>query len=190
MMKTKTLFLVIPALAALLPLTANAQSINDRQHDQQHRIVSGLRKGTITGHEATKLEEREGRIARQEAYARRTGGHLSEAERLRIQHELNGTSHAIYGQAHDRGGVHHTAPVNSRQWNQQWRIRQGVHSGALTPAEAHRLQEREKWVRQVEAHDRRTGHHLTEAERRNLEHRLNNTSHAITNQKHDAQHRR
>ncbi|MBV9470115.1 MAG: hypothetical protein JO316_17325 [Abitibacteriaceae bacterium] len=79
--------------------------------------------------------------------------------------------------------------INARQHRQNARIERGERSGALTGREANRLEHRERNIARVEARDRRSGGKFTAQERRNIQHRLNNTSRAIYNQKHDRQHR-
>lgn len=62
-----------------------------------------------------------------------------------------------------------TAQIASHQMSQQQRIRQGVRSGRLTPAETRRLEFLEARVRRTEARMRmRNGGHLTRYERRRL----------------------
>ena len=89
------------ALAALLPVVASAQSIDHRQSEQHKRIVQGVRDGSLTRHEAARLREREARIRAQERRDRRDGHGLSRSERLRLQRELDRTSHSVHGQRHD-----------------------------------------------------------------------------------------
>lgn len=80
--------------------------------------------------------------------------------------------------------------VNHRQHEQHERIVRGVHNGSLTRLEAARLRARESRIRAQERSMRfRHGGHLTPFERARLNRELRHTSHAISHQKHDAQHR-
>jgi Skp family chaperone for outer membrane proteins len=78
--------------------------------------------------------------------------------------------------------------VNARQAHQQVRIAEGVRSGELTRREAHSVREGQRDVRQLE-HAYKSDGTLTAAERRDLNHELNQSSRQIRNQKHDAQSR-
>ncbi len=83
------------------------------------------------------------------------------------------------------------AAVNAprRQARQQRRIAQGVASGALTPAEAHRLERHEAAIHRSIVRDRIDGGAFTPRERVKAQHRLNQQSRAIYRQKHDRQSR-
>lgn len=76
--------------------------------------------------------------------------------------------------------------VNSRQQNQQQRVRQGVRSGELTRRETGKLVEEQRDVRQLERAYKSDGQ-LTQGERADLYHEQNQASRDIYNQKHDAQ---
>ena len=103
-MKITTLLVAVPVLAGLLAMGAQAQPINERQHNQHARIEGGERNGSLTGRESERLEGREARIRRAEARDRRSGGKFTLRERHNIQQRLNGTSRAIY---RDRHNGHH-----------------------------------------------------------------------------------
>jgi len=95
--------IVAPILlgALLLPIAANAQGINARRENQRDRIQQGVRSGSLTRRETRYLNRREARIARSERHDRRSGGHLTAAERANIQRRLNGESRAIYRDKHN-----------------------------------------------------------------------------------------
>lgn len=183
--------LIAPVLlgALLLPLAANAQSVNSRRDEQRERIQAGVRNGELTTREARHLRQSETKIRRTEARDRRSGDHLSATERAQLQRRLNQTSHDIYKQKHDKQNRDRAPYVNARRDEQGERIQAGVHNGSLTRREAEQLREREARIRQTEARDRRSGHRLTDAERRDLQRRLNSTSRDIYKQKHDRQNR-
>jgi len=96
-------FLVPAALLGtiLLPLAAQADSLNDRRHDQRQRIEQGVDSGQLTRREQERLNARQAHIRRQEHRDRLSGGRFTPAERRRIQREYNHTSHAIYRDNHN-----------------------------------------------------------------------------------------
>lgn len=188
-MKIKTLLLALPVLATLLPLSAQAQTVNQRQRNQQNRIYQGVRNGSLTPSEARALEARTRRITEAEARARRSGGHLSAAEHAHLQRALDRNSQVIESQERDSQRYNRTGSINRRQYEQQQRIRQGIRNGSLTNVEARGLQAREARLRYLEARDRQTGHHLSSSERRELQSLLNSSSRSIYNQKHDRNYR-
>jgi hypothetical protein len=104
-MHKPNLFAVILGTVAAFSVVMPAQArINQRQAHQQHRITSGISHGTLTAHEAVRLERQQVHIARYEAHSRRDGGGLSARERARIEQLQDHASHSIYRQKHDRQG--------------------------------------------------------------------------------------
>ena len=76
--------------------------------------------------------------------------------------------------------------VDQRHHRQQDRIAQGVHSGALTRHEAHRLERQQRSIHREERHMRaRHGGYLTARDRARLEHRENRASRHIYRAKHN-----
>ena len=80
-----------------------------------------------------------------------------------------------------------TPGIDKRQANQEKRIEQGVASGALTEAEARRMNRQQDRIEKAEAHAKADGV-VTAKERRKLHKMQNKTSKRIHHQKHDAQH--
>ena len=78
--------------------------------------------------------------------------------------------------------------INSRQYEQQRRIQQGVRSGDLTRREAAYLEHREAEVRRVERAARADGH-VSQRERARINRMLDANSREIQRQKHDGQFR-
>lgn len=75
--------------------------------------------------------------------------------------------------------------VNGRQFNQQGRVANGVHSGELTPGETNHLENRESNIHNEVRNDREdNGGRLTQQERRQVNRQQNNTSRAIYRDKH------
>ncbi|MGH9850199.1 MAG: hypothetical protein ACREBD_10105 [Blastocatellia bacterium] len=95
-------FATAALVAAMVPVCGLAQSINDRERNQQQRIRQGVRSGELTRHEALRLEREQARIRLAEARARRSGGEFTPRERARIQRELNQSNRHIRRQKHDR----------------------------------------------------------------------------------------
>jgi len=78
------------------------------------------------------------------------------------------------------------ATINSREHNQQSRIRQGVRRGELTQAETRRLETEEARIRASEARAKKDGK-ITPAERVRIQKELDKASRDIYQQKHDDQ---
>lgn len=196
-MKRKWITLLAPLalVATMFPAAALAQTsathpsgINARERRQQQRIRQGVRSGELTRREAERIEAREAKTNVDEAYARRSGGRLTAAERLRLQQQLNRNNRVIYKQKHDgqeRG--EHTESINARQSEQQKRIQQGEQSGALTRSEAERIEARQAKIGVDEAYARQSGGRFTTHERRRIQRELNHSNRAIYRQKHDSQ---
>ena len=95
---------IIAALCGLATLSTAAEAtsrINHRQDHQQHRIARGISNGSLTAHEAARLERNQARIARFEARSRADGHGLNRNERARIETMQDRASHRIYNQKHD-----------------------------------------------------------------------------------------
>jgi hypothetical protein len=95
-------FATAALVAAMVPVFALAQGINERERNQQQRIRQGVRSGELTRREALRLEREQAQIRFAEARARRSGGEFTLRERARIQRELNQSSRHIRRQKHDR----------------------------------------------------------------------------------------
>src|SRR5438874_598858 len=78
----------------------------------------------------------------------------------------------------------HTPGINSRQYNQEIRIQQGVRSGELTPAEAARLQQQQIRIQFLEK-QLKSDRNLTPAERARIRVELNEASRNIYRAKHN-----
>lgn len=77
--------------------------------------------------------------------------------------------------------------INNRQQRQQKRIYQGVKSSELTAKETYRLEKQQARIQRTETRYRASGDGLTWHERYKLQHKLNQSSHNIRQQKHDKQ---
>ena len=74
--------------------------IDRRQHQQQQRIVQGLRSGELTRHEANRLFSEQRDLRRQER-AFRSDGVLSPWERGEMREDLSSAGRHIYNETHD-----------------------------------------------------------------------------------------
>lgn len=88
----------------------NTPRIDKRQVKQQQRIDKGVQSGQLTPTEQQRLENRENRIAQNEAAAK-ADGRVTKKERASLTREENRTSKAIYYQKHDRQRVTTPAPA-------------------------------------------------------------------------------
>jgi hypothetical protein len=80
---------------------ALAQSVDDRLSNQAGRISEGIRDGSLTAGEATRLQRQQARISREERRFR-ADGHLNPWERGKLHRDLNRASHNIWRERHDR----------------------------------------------------------------------------------------
>ena len=80
---------------------ANTPRINKREHSQQERIRQGIRSGSLTRHEAARLEAEQARIRVDEARAK-ADGRVSYRERERLNRELSRAGSDIHHQKHDQ----------------------------------------------------------------------------------------
>jgi CRISPR/Cas system-associated endoribonuclease Cas2 len=190
MFATKTM---CAAVLMALPLVAAAGTrdpgVNQRQHNQQHRIQQGVKSGELTRGETRRLEAEQRHIRHAEARYK-SDGQLTRAERADLQHDLNRSSRHLYNQKHDGQSRPPAAvrdpKVNARQHHQQDRIAQGVRSGELTKGEAQGLRAERRSIRQEERQYKSDGI-LTKDERKDLHQDLNVASRNIYNEKHDAE---
>ena len=96
------LTMAAPMAAHAKPYQAHANtSINHRQVHQDQRIAQGVRSGSLTRQEISRLARADHRIAATEARMRADNGGLSRTERMRLQKALDRQSKAIYVQKHD-----------------------------------------------------------------------------------------
>jgi Ni/Co efflux regulator RcnB len=100
----KTLTLAVLAAAAVVSAAAPsfAQTINQRETNQQQRINQGVRSGELTPGEAARDERHLTSIDDQTARMRaRNGGRLTPQERVHEQRRLNHESRRIYRTKHN-----------------------------------------------------------------------------------------
>ena len=89
-------------VAALVSCTAFAAEVDQREANQQARISQGVRSGQLTEGETAHLENREAHISNEIARDRAAnGGHLTAAERAKVNRQQDRTSAAIYRDKHN-----------------------------------------------------------------------------------------
>ena len=104
----KRVLLTLAAASAVLvslPAAANAapwQSINQRQANLDRRIDQGVRNGSLTRPEATRLRGEFRDLMRLENNYRRSGGGLNAWERQDLDRRFDRLSNRIYAERHDR----------------------------------------------------------------------------------------
>jgi hypothetical protein len=183
--------LAAPAFSqSATPSSTPAPTIQERKENQQDRIANGAQSGQLTAGETKKLETKEAGLNKEESKMRKADdGHLTAADRARLNRQQNRLSSNIYRDKHN-AAVQNTNPkseVGRRQENQQDRIAQGVKSGQLTPRETAHLEGREAAINKEVKNDRAAnGGHLTPAEHRQVNRQQNRTSNAIYRKKHNS----
>jgi len=189
----KTTAYLAAAITLALATAAQAQTTGSevqRNVDQQQRIEQGLQSGSLTTHEAAKLEQGEAHIDKMQSNALKDGT-LSPAEKARIQKAQNAESRAIYKDKHN-AHVGNPASASSqrmqkdvqRDINQQARIKQGVSSGQLTKRETASLEHGQARVNHKEAVAGADGH-VGAAEQARVQNAENVQSDRIYRKKHN-----
>lgn len=98
----KTPFASILLATLVCASAALAAEVDNRDANQQARIAQGVRSGQLTPGETSRLEGREAHINNEIARDRAAnGGHLTAAERAKVNHQQDKTSGAIYRDKHN-----------------------------------------------------------------------------------------
>jgi len=99
----KKLWLGAIALGVTITATAaNAQTVDQRHRDQQHRVAQGEHSGQITRREYNHIERQQASMDRQEANMRyHHDGRLTARDRAVLQHRENRASNRIYRDKHN-----------------------------------------------------------------------------------------
>ena len=150
-MKTRELILSAAALIALCVPSAFAQSgttstatttdkpesIAQRKDNQQDRIAQGIDSGQLTAGETKNIETKEADVNKEEHTMRTDDdGHLTAADRAKINNQQNHLSNQIYDDKHNANtATYGNNEIGDRRQDQQDRIAQGVKSGQLTAGE-------------------------------------------------------
>lgn len=198
-MNAKTLILSSAALLALCvpaafaqqsstPTTNDPQSIAQRKDNQQDRIAQGINSGQLTAGETKNLETKEAGLNGEEHTMRsEDDGHLTSADRTKLDNQQNHLSNQIYNDKHNANTAHYgNGEIGQRRENQQDRIAQGVKSGQLTAGETSRLENQQQGInREARADRQANGGHLTGADRRAINQSQNRASRNIYAKKHN-----
>ena len=76
--------------------------IKTRKENQQKRIANGVENGSLTPHEAGKLERKESKLNKEIREERaENGGKLTAKEKAKVNRQQNKVSKEIYKQKHD-----------------------------------------------------------------------------------------
>jgi hypothetical protein len=217
-MKTRTLLLNSIALAALCVPAAFAQSappqaqtgstssttqasaststskptVGQRKTDQQGRIANGVQSGQLTAGETKNLETKEQGLNKEENNMRsQDDGHLTSADRTKLNRQQNNLSRNIYNDKHNANTAHYgKGEVGQRKENQQDRIANGIRSGQLTARESKNLENKEQGInRETRGMRQANGGKLTRADRRAVNQQQNKASRQIYNKKHNGRRR-
>jgi len=197
-MSTKHLILSAAALFALSVPSAFAQqssttpntpdpSIAQRKTDQQDRIANGVQSGQLTAGETKNLETKEAGLNKEEhAMRSEDDGHLTAADRTKINNQQNHLSNQIYADKHNAQTAHYgNNEIGQRRQNQQDRIAQGIRNGQLKPGQTAKLERQQQSINREDARMRGAdGGKLTGADKTALNRRLNRSSANIYNKKH------
>lgn len=99
-MLRQTAILIALVLGATSVATAGTPVVNQRQANQEHRIVQGVRSGELTLRETRTLTHQQGRIAAHEAHVK-SDGVVTARERVRLDAHQDRASQTIYRTKHN-----------------------------------------------------------------------------------------
>jgi hypothetical protein len=102
-MRIAKIILQSAALIALaMPAAYGQQTINERKENQQDRIAQGVKSGELTPRETANLETKEAGLNKEEHNMRAAAdGHLTAADRTKINRQQNNLSRQIYNKKHN-----------------------------------------------------------------------------------------
>jgi hypothetical protein len=183
------MLLSVPAVFAQSATTDDKpQTIQQRKENQQDRIAQGVQSGQLTAGETKNLETKEAGLNKEERTMRsEDDGHLTAADRSKLNSQQNHLSNRIYDDKHN-GAVQHDGPgeIGQRKENQQDRIAQGVKSGQLTAGETAKLEKQQQGINREERGMREAnGGKLTQADKRAVNQQQNQASKNIYNKTHN-----
>jgi hypothetical protein len=165
------------------------QTVGQRKDNQQDRIAQGVESGQLTAGETKNLETKEAGLNKEERNMRtQDNGHLTAADRARLNRQQNRLSNQIYTDKHNAAQSHYgNGQVGQRRENQQDRIAQGIKSGQLTAGETAKLENQQQGInREVRGMRQANGGKLTQADKRAVNQQQNKASRNIYNKKHNA----
>jgi hypothetical protein len=168
---------------------ASKPTVGQRKTDQQDRIANGVQSGQLTAGETKNLETKEQGLNKEESNMRSADdGHLTAADRSKLNNRQNNISKDIYQDKHNANTAHYgKGEIGQRKQNQQDRIANGIRSGQLTAGETKNLENKEQGInRETRGMRQANGGKLTQADRRAVNQQQNKTSRQIYNKKHNA----
>lgn len=87
---------------ALPVFAGQGATINERKENQQDRISNGVNSGQLTAGETANLETKETALNKEEHNMRADdNGHLTGADRAKLDHQQNKLSRQIYAKKHN-----------------------------------------------------------------------------------------
>jgi len=162
-------------------------TIQERKENQQDRIAQGIKSGQLTPGETKNLETKETGLNKEERNMRAADdGHLTAADREKLNNQQNHLSNQIYNDKHNGRTDNFKGEVGQRQENQQDRIAQGVKSGQLTAGETTKLEKQQQGInREVNGMREENGGKLSKADKALVNRQQNRASRNIYNKKHN-----
>jgi len=167
--------------------TPNKPTIQQRKDNQQDRIANGVQSGQLTAGETKNLENKEAGINKEEHTMRSDDdGHLTQADRTKLNNQQNKLSNQIYQDKHNANTAHYgNNEVGQRRENQQDRIAQGIRSGKLSPSQTAKLENQQQGInKEVSGMRQANGGKLTNADKKAVNQQQNAASKNIYNKKH------
>jgi hypothetical protein len=183
----RTISVIIAGSVLAAAAFAEPSQAGARRENQQDRIAQGVRSGSLTAGETTRLETRESAINHEIRTDRSlNGGNLTGQERRIVNDQQNQMSSQIYRDKHNAATQHYgNNLVDARRYNQQERIANGIASGRLTAGQTARLEKGESAINQETRTDRAlNGGRLTSGERAAINGQQNVESGRIYRDKH------
>jgi hypothetical protein len=173
--------LIVSSIAVICG--AQPGPIAERIDNQQSRIDQGIASGALTRGEADMVQDNLNWI--KATFARmKADGRLTPAEIGKLEAMLDRNGLMIANKKHNPIGRVYQADIPQRIDEQQWRINQGIASGALTRGEADVLLDNLNWIKVTFARMKADGI-LTPPEIGKLEAMLDRNSIMIFNKKHN-----
>ncbi len=178
-----------PGTSPSRPSTPDKQTIQQRKDNQQDRVARGVESGQLTPGETKNIESKEAGLNKEEHNMRgQDDGHLTAADRARLNRQQNRLSNQIHTDKHNAAQDHFgKSEVGQRQENQQDRIAQGIKSGQLRPGETAKLENQQQGInREVHGMRQANGGKLTQADKKAVNQQQNKASGNIYDKKHNA----
>lgn len=167
---------------------AKPPTIQQRKDNQQDRIAQGVQSGQLTAGETKNLETKEAGVNKEESTMRsQDDGHLTSADRSKLNTQQNKLSNQIYQDKHNATQAHYgNNAVGQRRQNQQDRIAQGIKSGQLKPGETAKLENQQQGInKEVNGMRQANGGKLTKADKKAVNQQQNKASKNIYYKKHN-----